>query len=119
MWARSLGPHIFCCLQFNLDDVRAELDEAKYAVFDDMQGGFKFFPSYKGWLGAQRSFTVSDKYKQKFTVQWGRPTIWLCNEKQWSDDCRDEKGQVLDVDWLYINAHVVHLTEPIFRASTE
>lgn len=110
LWARSLGPHIYCCLQFNVDDVRGNLEEAQYAVFDDMQGGFKFFPAYKGWLGAQKSFTVTDKYKGKTTIEWGRPTIWLMNESPSS--CTD-----VDYDWLMGNCYIAHIGEPIFRAS--
>lgn len=123
MWARSIGPHVYCCLQFNIDDVRAELDDAMYAIFDDMQGGFKFFPSYKGWMGAQSQFTITDKYRHKATIQWGRPTIWLCNEEQWGQDCANS---TFDLNWMEANAWMVHLTTPIFkdrasssRASTE
>lgn len=97
-----------------MDDVRADLDDAKYAVFDDMQGGFKFFPSYKGWLGAQAQFTVTDKYRHKCTITWGRPTIWLCNTEQWEADSGN-----FDWDWMHKNAYVVHLQVPIFRANTE
>lgn len=96
-----------------MDDVRGDIETARYAIFDDMQGGFKFFPSYKGWLGAQATFTVSDKYRHKFTIEWGRPTIWLCNDDAWSEDLTN-----CDVDWLFKNVAVVHLTTPIFRAST-
>ena len=111
LWARSLGPHIYCCLQFNVEDVRGNLVEAQYAVFDDMQGGFKFFPAYKGWLGAQKSFTVTDKYKGKTTIEWGRPTIWLMNESPSS--CTD-----VDYDWLMGNCFIAHVSEPIFRANS-
>lgn len=111
LWARSLGPHIYCALQFNVDEVLGGIETAAYAVFDDMQGNFKFFPSYKGWLGAQHQFVVSDKYKKKVTIQWGRPSIWLTNDSPSS--CTD-----LDYDWLMENAWIVHLSGPIFRAST-
>lgn len=106
MWARSLGPHVYNCLQFNVDDMRADLDTAKYAVFDDMQGGFKFFPSYKGWLGAQSQFTVTDKYRGKTTIRWGRPSIWLSNEDPWM--CTD-----VDHEWLRGNCIIVHLQQSI------
>lgn len=112
LWARSLGRHVYNCLQFNVDDMRADLDEALYAVFDDMQGGFKFFPSYKGWLGAQSKFTVTDKYRGKTSIQWGRPTIWICNESpsEWTD---------VDMRWLNANCIFVEIRQPIFRASTD
>ena len=65
---------------WNVDDVRADIEDAQYAVFDDIQGGFQFFPAYKGWLGAQQTFTVTDKYRGKTTINWGRPSIWLMND---------------------------------------
>ncbi|AGU67651.1 replication associated protein [Faeces associated gemycircularvirus 10] len=112
LWARSLGRHVYNCLQFNVDDMRGDVEEALYAVFDDMQGGFKYFPSYKGWLGAQSKFTVTDKYRGKTSVIWGRPTIWLCNESP-----RDFTD--VDMTWLEANCVFVEVTNPIFRANIE
>lgn len=107
MWARSLGKHIYNCLQFNIDDVVADIDGAKYAIFDDMQGGIKFFPSYKGWLGAQSSFTVTDKYRGKRSILWGRPCIWLCNDDpaEWVD---------CDMTWIRANCEIVELRQQLF-----
>lgn len=106
VWARSLGNHVYCCLQFNVDDIRAGLQDAKYAVFDDMQGGFQFFPGYKGWLGGQHTFTVTDKYKGKTTITWGRPSIWLMNDDP-------EESAHVDMDWVRKNCDIVHITESI------
>nr|QXN75631.1 MAG: replication associated protein [Genomoviridae sp.] len=106
VWARSLGPHIYCCLQWNVDDLKAGLEDAKYAVLDDIQGNFQFFPSYKGWLGGQKTFTVTDKYRGKTTIEWGRPTIWIMN------DDPEEVGHV-DLNWLRGNADIIHLTESL------
>lgn len=86
------------------------LPNAKYAVFDDIQGNFEFFHGYKFWLGAQAEFNVTDKYKGKKMIQWGRPSIWLCNE-----DPTTLKG--LDYDWLMGNAYIVRLDQTIFHAS--
>uniref|UniRef100_A0A8E7G292 Replication-associated protein n=1 Tax=Grus monacha Genomoviridae sp. TaxID=2814962 RepID=A0A8E7G292_9VIRU len=108
-WVRdnlSGSEHIYCCLQGNVDDFKAGLEDAKYAVLDDMQGNFQFFPSYKGWLGAQNTFTVTDKYRGKTTIQWARPTIWLMN------DDPEEVGHV-DLNWLRGNCTIVHLTESL------
>ena len=109
VWARSLGSHVYCCLQWNVDDLKAGLEDAKYAVLDDIQGNFQFFPSYKGWLGGQQTFTVTDKYRGKTTINWGRPTIWLMNEDP------EEVGHV-DLNWLRGNCDIVHLTEPIVHS---
>ena len=62
---------------FNINDFD---ENADYAVFDDIAGGFQFFPNYKGWLGAQKTFTVTDKYRAKKRIDWGKPCIMLMNE---------------------------------------
>lgn len=88
-----------------------DTNDVDYAVFDDMQGGFDFFHGYKFWLGAQAEFTVTDKYKGKRHIKWGKPSIWLCNL------C--PAAEKVDWEWIEGNCTVVSLNEPIFRASTE
>lgn len=105
-WARSLGRHMYWCGQFNLDDWD---DGAEYAVLDDF-GGFKFFPHWKGWLGGQREFVVTDKYRKKKTVKWGKPAIWLCNPE---DDPRGDLSMGARL-WLDGNVDVITLFSPLF-----
>lgn len=102
IWARSLGRHAYFGGLFSLDE---DLDGVEYAVFDDF-GGIKFLPSYKFWLGHQKQFYVTDKYKGKKLVHWARPSIWLSNS-----DPRDEPG--VDTDWLNANCDFVYLDSPI------
>jgi len=109
LWARSLGSHIYWGSQFSLDEFT---ETAAYAVFDDMQGGLTFFPSYKSWLGHQADFICTDKYRGKRRIFWGKPAIYLSNS-----DPRLDKGA--DVEWLEANCQIVHLRFPIFRANTE
>lgn len=54
---------------FNMDECFYDAD---YAVFDDLIGGFEFFRNYKGWLGCQEEFTLSDKYKKKTKIHMGQ-----------------------------------------------
>lgn len=82
-WARSLGRHMYFCNYFNL-----ELwdDQAEYAVFDDMDIDpdvplEKYFRSWKCFFGAQKEFTVTDKYCRKRNVKWGKPIIWISNNE--------------------------------------
>lgn len=111
LWARSLGNHLYFGGLFNMSEVDDALDEAKFAIFDDMQGEFEFFHGYKFWLGAQTDFNITDKYKGKKRINWGRPSIWLSN-----NDPTTLKG--LDYDWLIGNCDVIHLQESIIsRAS--
>lgn len=88
------------------------IDDVTYAVFDDF-GGLKFLPSYKFWFGHQQQFYVTDKYRGKKLVTWGRPSIWLNNT-----DPREEFGIRADeVEWLNANCIFIELDKPIAHAS--
>jgi hypothetical protein len=91
---------------------KASNDDVKYAVFDDIRGGIKFFPAFKEWLGCQAYVTVKELYREPKLVKWGKPAIWISN-----DDPRlvMEAG---DVTWLEANCIFIEVTEPIFRASS-
>jgi len=111
LWARSLGNHAYFGGLFSMDE---DINEAEYAVFDDF-GGLKFLPAYKFWLGHQKQFYVTDKYKGKKLVDWGKPSIWINNE-----DPRQEFGVRADeVEWLEANCIFIRLEEPIVHASKE
>ncbi|ANC51616.1 replication associated protein [Sewage associated gemycircularvirus 3] len=99
LWARSLGNHAYFGGLFSMDE---SIDDVDYAVFDDMQGGLKFFHSYKFWLGAQSQFYVTDKYKGKRLVHWGKPCIYLYNHNPLCDEGADH-------DWLLGNCDIVGL----------
>lgn len=86
------------------------VDDVDYAVFDDMQGGFEFFHSYKFWLGAQGTFYATDKYKGKKLLSWGRPSIWLSNV-----DPLTEKNA--DYDWILGNCDIYNIERDIFIQS--
>jgi len=86
------------CLDESLDDV-------EYAVFDDMQGGFGYFHSFKFWLGAQKQFYATDKYKGKKLINWGRPSIYIANE----NPLADPGLKAGDVDWLMGNCEIVEV----------
>ena len=115
VWARSLGAHAYFGGLFNLDDFSES--GAEYAIFDDISGGFGFFPSYKQWLGGQFQFTVTDKYKHKVTVKLGKPAVWICNR-----DPRIEwvkPGTNIDFAWMEDNCLFYELQETIFHANIE
>nr|QJB18568.1 MAG: replication-associated protein [Genomoviridae sp.] len=110
MWARSLGDHVYCVgLISGTECMKGS--KAQYAVFDDIRGGIKFFPSYKEWLGCQQWVTVKCLYKEPQLVHWGKPGIWLSNT-----DPRLEMLQA-DIDWMEGNVDFIEINEPIFRAS--
>lgn len=76
-WARSLGRHMYFNGMFNLEDYDETVD---YIIFDDFD--WEYFGSKKQWWGAQREFTVTDKYRKKKTIKWGKPMIYLCNPEE-------------------------------------
>lgn len=102
-WARSLGAHWYFNGLFNMDEIHGSVD---YAVFDDVNIEF-FLGQYKGWFGAQKEFTLTDKYKGKRKLLWGKPIIWCCNESP-----MNSKG--VDSDWLEANTMVVYIANKLF-----
>lgn len=86
------------------------IKDVEYAVFDDLQGGLEFFHAYKFWLGSQKTFYATDKYKGKKKIEWGKVSIYLANT-----DPREDKGA--DRDWLEANCKFIYVDKPIFRAS--
>lgn len=113
LWARSLGTHLYNVgLVSGAECMKGECDDVKYAIFDDIRGGMKFFPAFKEWLGGQMWVTVKLLYRDPKLMKWGKPSIWISNE-----DPRLEMSPG-DVSWLEGNCHFIEVTEAIFRAST-
>lgn len=81
----------------------------QYAVFDDLNGGLKFFHGFKQWLGMQKEFYVTDKYRGKKKVTWGKPCIWISNT-----DPRDDLGDPQVSSWLEGNCVFVYVESPLF-----
>ena len=102
--ARCFGKHSYFGGLFNLDQYDKT---AEYAVFDDLHGGMEFFHSYKQWLGGQKEFTSTDKYRKKQNIKFGKFSVYCSNT-----DPRDEKGA--DRDWLEGNCKFVYVDKPIF-----
>lgn len=98
--ARSFGRHMYFNGAFNVDDWDAD---AEYAVFDDWEDWTKFW-QYKQWIGAQQRFAVTDKYRAKRTVDWGKPVIIVSNsDPVFSDMC-----------WLSANTMKLHVINKLF-----
>nr|WAE43014.1 MAG: replication associated protein [Cressdnaviricota sp.] len=99
-WARSVGHHMYFNGSFNLDKWDPD---AAYAIFDDWEDWSRFF-QYKQWLGAQREFEATDKYRAKRTLIWGKPSIILSNEmpcfKDWN--------------WIQENCFIQEIKEKLF-----
>jgi len=112
LWARSLGPHIYNVGLVNGEEC-AKVADVRYAIFDDIRGGIKFFPAFKEWLGAQEYVCVRRLYRDPKNMKWGKPTIWISNV-----DPRQNMDPA-DVSWMEDNAVFIEVNAPIFRANTE
>lgn len=107
LWARSLGSHIYCVGLVSGEECMKVMD-VDYAVFDDIRGGIKFFPSFKEWLGCQAWITVKQLYREPKLVPWGKPAIWISNT-----DPRDEMLMV-DIEWMNANCIFIEVKDSIF-----
>lgn len=101
-WARSLGRHMYFNGMFMQDlwDTRAQ-----YAVFDDID--WKWIVNGKGWLGGQKEFVITDKYRKKMRVHWNHPVIWCTNKPL-------IQHEGLDLNWLEANATIIHLNQRLY-----
>ena len=106
-WARSLGYHSYFQGMFNLEEMKEDCD---YVVFDDVPG--KYFPSYKQWLGGQRDFNCTDKYKKKRLLSGGWPCIACMNEDPM-------KVETWDKEWLKHNIVSVYIDHKLWEAAPE
>jgi len=106
-WARSLGKAMYFCGQFNLDDWD---EKAEYVILDDFN--WKFFPQWKSFLGCQKQFVLTDKYRKKRTVRWGKPCIVLGNDDDESNPCRALPRT--STEWIAVNCVFYFLSEQLF-----
>lgn len=91
------------CSLWNVDDFSAE---SSYLVLDDLD--VQYFPNWKPFLGCQKQFTVTDKYRHKRTVKkWGKPCIWLCNPGYSPMD--SDKLSFSDKEWIQGNCVLVDI----------
>lgn len=72
----------------------------EYAIFDDFEDWDRFYV-YKQFLGAQKEFVLTDKYRKKQNVQWGKPSIILSNIMP----------TFKDMTWIYDNCFICDIKE--------
>lgn len=102
-WARSLGCHTYFGHMFNLDDWNRD---GLYLVIDDIE--WQYVPSKKALFGAQKTFTLTDKYRKKQTLNWGKPCIYLCNPDM------DEFYTCKETTWMQANCVYYKLENKLF-----
>jgi len=77
--------------------------DVEYAIFDDFED-WTTFKQYKQWLGAQKQFVCTDKYRKKVDLLWGKPCIILSNEYP----------AFRDQDWILLNCITCKLNKSLF-----
>lgn len=111
-WARSLGEHAYIANIWDLsafDSIADGFWHHGYVVFDDICWD-SIKHSAKSWFGAQRDFSVSDKYRKKKRIKGGVPTIFLCNPDAYCDELK----RFVEGDWGSANISVVHLETKLY-----
>lgn len=74
-------------------------ETARYAIFDDWEDWTKMY-FYKQFLGGQKEFTITDKYRKKRSVKWSKPSILLSN---------GYPGHSWDRSWLEKNCVIIDI----------
>lgn len=92
-----------------LDGLPSDFWNNGYIVFDDIDWT-SISSSAKSWFGAQRDFSVSDKYRRKRRIPGGIPCIFLVNPDSFV-------GPLLDFtlsNWGQQNIKVVTVVNKLF-----
>lgn len=96
-------------------------DGADYLVIDDVD--FDFFTGgismRKALWGAQKEFSVTDKFKRKRQIKWGKPMIWICNEDDDPFVMLNKRGDAFLLkgstrDWYEANCKKVVIAQPLY-----
>lgn len=92
-----------------LDGLDSDFWNTGYIIFDDIEWD-SIKSSAKSWFGAQRDFSVSDKYRRKRRIVGGLPCIFLCNPDAFNGDLRD----FILGHWGRENIHVVQINNKLY-----
>jgi hypothetical protein len=108
-WARSLGVHVY----WNMTHDLAKWNEdAKYIILDDWRwvnngNGHTSVDYWKGIIGCQKEFVLTDKYTRKQTCHGVKPCIILSNK-----DSDPRNGMDYDLrQWFFKNVVIVELND--------
>lgn len=89
-----------------LDEIDNSCD---YVVFDDVP--YERFSAFKAFLGCQKEFVLTDKYRKKIKVtNWGKPCIVCLNEDM---DYRNHLNFDL-LTWFNDNVEVVKIENKLY-----
>lgn len=86
---------------FNLDDWDST---ALFLIFDDVP--WERIHNKKAFFGAQEQFVLTDKYRKKITVKWGKPCIYLCNPEDFPPE--------LNTEWYQENVVICNIQNKLY-----
>jgi len=99
---RTLYPH--ATYWYSMINLETFNPTCPIVIFDDFD--WDKIPCKKGWLGAQHTIVVSDKYKKKQTIEWGRPCVILTND-----------DPVLSA-WERANLIILRIRDPLYTLNS-
>jgi len=92
-----------------LDGIPSSFWHHGYIIFDDIQWD-SIKSSAKSWFGAQRDFSVSDKYRRKRRIPGGIPCIFLVNPDAFVGDLLS----FVNSNWGQQNIEVITLVNKLY-----
>nr|CAG8683419.1 10651_t:CDS:1 [Entrophospora candida]CAG8687549.1 3003_t:CDS:1 [Entrophospora candida] len=108
---RTYGKHVYWC---NTHNLATWDDDAEYVILDNFQWNFNKgeykttkFDTYKGMIGCQKQFEMTDKYQPKKTINGSIPCIILCNPDQNLLNALDNNQR----KWFNLNVTIIDLKE--------
>lgn len=82
--------------------------KATYLIIDDIK--WEFIPQKKSLFGGQLEFTLTDKYRKKRQIRWGKPCIYLFNPED--SPLPGLHGD--ELEWYMSNITYVYITNKIY-----
>lgn len=84
-------------------DVLLEAETATHLVVDDCDLSFEKFQLWKPFVGCQKNIVITDKYRPKMFLKWGKPTIFISNDPcTWPPSYTDLNMRIIEIkDYLY------------------
>lgn len=81
---------------------------AEFLIFDDIE--WEFFPSKKQFMGGQRDFNVTDKYRRKRRILAGMPTIYIMNFANFATMQNDKEWE----SFYFENSYICFINNKMF-----
>jgi hypothetical protein len=128
-WVRSLGKHVYWNSTHNLSKWD---DDSDYIVLDDFKWNWRKnenmttrIDGWKGIIGCQKEFEMTDKYQHKRTIKGPKPCIILSNQDQdplnamrvdgYTKGSNEYEDLINLREWFLSNVIVVYIHKKLFN----